>query len=357
MKAPEVTFERLGHAGFITLNRPEALNALTLGMVRRIHRQLAGWADDRDVAHVAIRANASRAFCAGGDVRALYGPGLDRSPEFTAFYREEYRLNTYIKRYPKPFVALVDGLVMGGGVGVSLHGSHRVAGERMVFAMPETGIGLFPDVGATFLLSRLRGAIGLYLGLTGARVEAPDALWSGLVTHCVPSARLPALAAALADARDLDRCLADFAQPPAPGVGAGALARQRSAIDRLFAMAPSLADLMAALRDDGDAFARATHAQLRTKSPTSLAITFRQLREGSNLAFEEAIRREFRIVSRIPLGHDFFEGIRALVIDKDKTPRWSPATLAEVSPAAIDRHFAPLAVELDLDDLASAAAG
>lgn len=353
MKPPEVTFERLGHVGFITLNRPEALNALTLGMVRRIHRQLAGWADDRDVAHVAIRANGSRAFCAGGDVRALYAPGLDRSPEFTAFYREEYRLNTYIKRYPKPFVALVDGLVMGGGVGVSLHGSHRVAGERMVFAMPETGIGLFPDVGATFLLSRLPGAIGLYLGLTGARVEARDALWSGIATHCVPSAQFPALAAALADARDLDRCLADFAHPPAPG----ALARQRPAIDRLFAAAPNLADLMAALRDDGDAFAGATHAQLETKSPTSLAITFRQLREGRDLAFEEAIRREFRIVSRIPLGHDFFEGIRALVIDKDKTPRWNPATLAEVSPQAIDRHFAPLAVELDLDDLASVAAG
>jgi enoyl-CoA hydratase len=353
MKPPEVTFERLGHAGFITLNRPEALNALTLGMVRRIHRQLAGWADDRDVAHVAIRANGSRAFCAGGDVRALYAPGLDRSPEFTAFYREEYRLNTYIKRYPKPFVALVDGLVMGGGVGVSLHGSHRVAGERMVFAMPETGIGLFPDVGATFLLSRLPGAIGLYLGLTGARVEARDALWSGIATHCVGSAQFPALAAALADARDLDRCLADFAHPPAPG----ALARQRPAIDRLFAAAPNLADLMAALRDDGDAFAGATLAQLETKSPTSLAITFRQLREGRDLAFEEAIRREFRIVSRIPLGHDFFEGIRALVIDKDKTPRWNPATLAEVSPQAIDRHFAPLAAELDLDDLASAAAG
>jgi enoyl-CoA hydratase len=353
MKPPEVTFERLGHVGFITLNRPEALNALTLGMVRRIHRQLAGWADDRDVAHVAIRANGSRAFCAGGDVRALYAPGLDRSPEFTAFYREEYRLNTYIKRYPKPFVALVDGLVMGGGVGVSLHGSHRVAGERMVFAMPETGIGLFPDVGATFLLSRLPGAIGLYLGLTGARVEARDALWSGIATHCVPSAQFPALAAALADARDLDRCLADFAHPPAPG----ALARQRPAIDRLFAAAPNLADLMAALRDDGDPFAGATLAQLETKSPTSLAITFRQLREGRDLAFEEAIRREFRIVSRIPLGHDFFEGIRALVIDKDKTPRWNPATLAEVSPQAIDRHFAPLAVELDLDDLASVAAG
>jgi enoyl-CoA hydratase len=353
MKPPEVTFERLGHAGFITLNRPEALNALTLGMVRRIHRQLAGWADDRDVAHVAIRANGSRAFCAGGDVRALYAPGLDRSPEFTAFYREEYRLNTYIKRYPKPFVALIDGLVMGGGVGVSLHGSHRIAGERMVFAMPETGIGLFPDVGATFLLSRLPGAIGLYLGLTGARVEARDALWSGIATHCVGSTQFPALAAALADARDLDRCLADFAHPPAPG----ALARQRPAIDRLFAAAPNLADLMAALRDDGDAFAGATLAQLETKSPTSLAITFRQLREGRDLAFEEAIRREFRIVSRIPLGHDFFEGIRALVIDKDKTPRWNPATLAEVSPQAIDRHFAPLAVELDLDDLASAAAG
>jgi enoyl-CoA hydratase len=322
-------------------------------MVRRIHRELATWADDRDVARVVIRANGTRAFCAGGDVRALYALGLARSPEFAAFYREEYRLNTYIKLYPKPFIALVDGLVMGGGVGVSLHGSHRVAGERMAFAMPETGIGLFPDVGATFLLSRLPGEVGLYLGLTGARVEAPDALWSGIATHCVRSPQFPALAAALAVADDLDRCLADFATRPEPG----ALSRHRPLIDRLFAPAASLADLMAALADDGAPFAAATHAELKTRSPTSLAITFRQLRDGRDLTFEEAIRREFRIVSRIPLGHDFFEGIRALVIDKDKAPRWNPATLAELSPEAIDRHFAPLAVELDLDNLASAAAG
>ena len=354
MKSPEVTFERQGHAGFITLNRPETLNALTLQMVRRIHRQLAAWADDRAVAHVAIRANGSRAFSAGGDVRALHSLGLARSPAFAAFYREEYRLNTYIKRYPKPYIALVDGLVMGGGVGVSLHGSHRIAGERMVFAMPETGIGLFPDVGGTFLLSGFPGAVGLYLGLTGARVEAPDALWSGIATHCVPSAQFPALAAALADARDLDRCLAGFAATPAPGP----LSRQRSAIDRLFVPAPSLAALMAALQADaGDPFAAATLAQLETRSPTSLAITFRQLRDGRDLSFEDAIRREFRIVSRIPLGHDFFEGIRALVIDKDRAPRWNPATLGEVSSEAIDRHFAPLATELDLDNLASAAAG
>jgi enoyl-CoA hydratase len=351
MMAPEVIFEQDGRAGFITLNRPETLNALTLGMIRQIHRMLARWAEDRGIAHVAIRANGTRAFCAGGDVRALYGLGLARSPEFAEFYREEYRLNTYIKRYPKPFIALVDGLVMGGGVGVSLHGSHRIAGDNMVFAMPETGIGLFPDVGTTFLLSRLPGAIGLYLGLTGARVEARDALWTGIATHYVPSPQFPKLMAALAHADDVDGTLADFARE----VPAGPLVQRRPAIDRLFA-APTLGGLMNGLAADADAIAAASHAELMTKSPTSLAITFRQLREGRGLSFEEAIRREFRIVSRIPLGHDFFEGIRAIVIDKDKAPRWNPATLGEVSSDIIDRHFAPLAAELDLANLASAAA-
>ncbi|MET0481330.1 MAG: enoyl-CoA hydratase/isomerase family protein, partial [Aestuariivirgaceae bacterium] len=246
----------------------------------------------------------------------------------------------------------VDGLVMGGGVGVSLHGSHRVAGERMVFAMPETGIGLFPDVGATYLLSRLPGAIGLYLGLTGTRVEARDALWSGIATHFVPSGKFPALAAALAGADDLDRCLAAFAETPATGP----LAQRRPTIDRLFA-SPTLGDLMTGLANDRDDFAAVTRAELLTKSPTSLAITFRQLTEGRTLAFEEAIRREFRIVCRIPLGRDFFEGIRAIVIDKDKAPRWQPARLAEVSPEAVERYFAPLAAELDLADLTSTAAG
>ena len=352
MTAPEVTFEREGRAGFITLNRPETLNALTLGMIRHIHRMLARWADDPAVARVAIRANGTRAFCAGGDVRALHGPGLARSPEFAEFYREEYRLNTFIKRYPKPFVALVDGLVMGGGVGVSLHGSHRVAGDRMVFAMPETGIGLFPDVGTTHLLSRLPGEIGLYLGLTGARVEARDALWSGIATHFVPSRKFPALAAALASADDVDRCLGDFAEDPGPGP----LSQRRATIDRLFA-SPTLRDLLSGLARDSDGFATVAHAELQTKSPTSLAITFLQLKNGRALSFEEAIAQEFRIVCRIPLGQDFFEGIRAIVIDKDKAPRWQPATLEEVSPEMIDRYFAPLAAELDLDNLASAAAG
>ena len=352
MTTPEVTFEREGRAGFITLNRPETLNALTLAMIRDMHRTLARWADDPAVARVAIRANGTRAFCAGGDVRALYRPGLANAPEFAAFYGEEYRLNAFIKHYPKPFLALIDGLVMGGGVGVSLHGSHRVAGERMVFAMPETGIGLFPDVGATYLLSRLPGAIGLYLGLTGARVKARDALWSGIATHFVPSQAFPALAAALAGADDIDRCLAAFADAQAPGP----LAQRRATIDRLFA-SPTLGDLMTGLAKDRDSFAGATHAELLTKSPTSLALTFRQLTEGRGLAFDEAIRREFRIVCRIPLGGDFFEGIRAIVIDKDKAPRWQPATIAEVSPETIEQHFAPLAAELDLQSLASTAAG
>ena len=355
MKSPEVTFERQGHAGFITLNRPETLNALTLQMVRRIHRQLAAWADDRAVAHVAIRANGSRAFSAGGDVRALHSLGLARSPAFAAFYREEYRLNTYIKRYPKPYIALVDGLVMGGGVGVSLHGSHRIVGERMVFAMPETGIGLFPDVGATLPAveaSRRRRPLSRpdrRPGRGGRRLVVrhrhPRSPLGGVSSPCRGAGRSPRCRAL---PRRLHRAAQPLARCRASAPPSTASSRRRRALPTSWRRWQA---------DAGDPFAAATLAQLETRSPTSLAITFRQLRDGRDLSFEDAIRREFRIVSRIPLGQDFFEGIRAMVIDKDRAPRWNPATLAEVSPEAIDRHFAPLATELDLDDLASAAAG
>jgi enoyl-CoA hydratase len=262
---------------------------------------------------------------------------------FLDFYREEYRLDTLIKRYPKPYVALIDGVVMGGGVGVSVHGSHRIAGDRLTFAMPETGIGLFPDVGGTYFLPRLPGEIGMYLGLTGARLKAADALYCGIVTHYVPSRRLADLKAALIAGGDIDETAAAFAADPGPPL----LAERRADIDRHFDK-DSVEDILASLDGAGEEWAAKTAAILRGKSPTSLKITFRQLRAGAGLDFEQCMKLEFRIVSRIFRGVDFFEGTRAVVIDKDHKPKWRPARLDQVSDTDIDAYFAPLDTELDL---------
>lgn len=337
----DVLFEIKGHAGLITLNRPRALNALTLTMVREITPVLKRWMLDDNVRHVIIQAAGERAFCAGGDVRVLYDWGRAKDAKYIAFYREEYLLNTLIKRYPKPYVALIDGIAMGGGVGLSVHGSHRVATERLVFAMPETGIGLFPDVGGSYFLPRLPGETGMYLGLTGHRIGATDAVHLGIATHYVPSDRLADLADALCRASEVADCLAEFAADPGPA----SLPDLRAAIDRHFGQ-DNVEAILDTLDADPSEWAGRTAADLRGKSPMSLKMTFRELREGLKLDFEECMRLEFRMVSRTIDSHDFFEGVRAAVIDKDQAPRWRPATLGEVSEAAVAAYFAPLADEL-----------
>jgi enoyl-CoA hydratase len=339
----EVLFEVRGRAGVITLNSPATLNAVSLAMVRAMHPQLEAWAGDPAIGHVIIRAVGDKAFSAGGDIRALYEWGRAGDPAFCTFFHDEYRLNTCIKRFPKPYVALIDGIVMGGGVGVSIHGSHRIAGDRMTFAMPETGIGLFPDVGGSFFLPRLPGETGMYLGLTGTRIRSGDATALGVTTHYVPSERHADLFAALCAAKELDTCLAGFAV----AAGAGPLAAERAQIDRHFA-ADSLDGIIASLAGDGGQWAQTALAMLATKSPTSLRITFRQLREGRHLGFEACMRHEYRIAARIFHGHDFFEGIRAVVIDKDLKPAWQPATLSDLSDAEVAGYFAPLPAELPL---------
>lgn len=346
MSEAEVLFAREGRAGLITLNRPKALNAVTLEMVREMHRQLDEWARDNAVERIVIEGAGDKAFSAGGDIRALYDWGRARDPQFLAFYREEYRLNTFIKRYPKPYVALIDGIVMGGGVGVSFHGSHRVATENMTFAMPETGIGLFPDVGGTFFLPRCPGAVGLYLGLTGARLKAADAVYCGLATHHVPRARLEELKAALFEGDDIDAAIAQFAADP----GAPPLAEHRAMIDRVFS-AGSVEEILERLRQEGGAWADKTAETIRAKSPTSLKITFRQIREGVKLTFEECMKLEYRMVNGVYQGHDFFEGTHATVIDKDMAPNWVPATLGEVTADEVELYFRPLGEdELTLDE-------
>jgi enoyl-CoA hydratase len=348
--AADILFERRGAAGLVTLNRPQALNAVSLGMVRALTRQLAEWEIDPAVTRVVVTANGQRAFSAGGDLRPLYDLGrAGRYDEALVYFREEYALNARIKRYRKPYVALIDGIVMGGGVGVSVHGSHRVAGDRFAFAMPEIGIGFFPDIGATWFLPRLPGELGTYCALTGERIAAGDGVAAGIATHRVASARFPELIEALCSAVPVDALLGAFAQPAEPGP----VMAHRSTIDRLFC-AEQVEDILAAL-DAADVaggaeaeFASALAALMRTKSPTSLKLTREQMRRGVSLDFTECMRTEFRIVSRIVRGHDFYEGVRAVIIDKDQAPRWQPSTLAAVSAAEVERHFAPLAQELEL---------
>jgi len=347
---PDILFERPGAAGLVTLNRPQALNAVSLPMVRALSKQLAEWETDPAVTRVIVTASGGRAFSAGGDLRALYDLGrAGRYDEALTFWREEYALNAAIKRYRKPYVALIDGIVMGGGVGVSVHGSHRVAGDRFVFAMPEVGIGFFPDIGATWFLPRLPGEFGAYCALTGERINAADGVAAGVATHRVESARLPELIDALCGTVSVDAVLGAFARP----VGEGPVTARRSAIDDLF-KGGRVEDILAAL--DHAAVANGTHAVfaaaiaalIRTKSPTSLKIALMQMRRGPALDFDECMRTEFRIVSRVVRGHDFYEGTRAVIVDKDQAPRWQPPVLEAVSDADVDAHFAPIADELEL---------
>jgi enoyl-CoA hydratase len=343
-EAPEILFAVEQGIAIVRLNRPKALNALTHGMVVAFDAKLKAWTTDPAVKALVIMGEGGRAFCAGGDIRKLYDEGLAGGRYPYDFYRDEYVLNARIKRFPKPYIAFLDGITMGGGVGVSVHGSHRIATENTLFAMPETGIGLFPDVGGSHFLSRCPGQVGQYLALTGERLKAADTIAAGICTSFVPSAKRDELIAALkaadwsGDATHVaDDVIARFAADP----GAPTLPAHRDVIDRCFA-ADSVEGVLAALDAEGSDFARAQAATIRTKSPTSLKLTFRQIREGGRRSMDDCMRMEWRMVNRVIKGHDFYEGTRAVVVDKDQKPKWKPATLAEVSDADIDAYFAPL---------------
>jgi enoyl-CoA hydratase len=277
-----------------------------------------------------------RAFCAGGDIRALYDSGKAGDPYAIEFYREEYVLNALIKRFSKPYLAFIRGIVMGGGVGVSVHGSHRIAGEGIMFAMPETGIGLFPDVGGTYFLPRCPGETGMYLALTGARLNLADALYAGVATQHVPAARWPEALAALAKDGDL-RVLEEFGAEGGPS----ALAANAAHIDHAFS-AGSVEGILDRLDAMASPFGAETAKVLRTKSPTSLKVVYAQVRAGRQLSFEECMRLEFRLTNRFMRGHDFYEGVRAAIIDKDQAPKWKPDTLAGVPDAEVARYHSAL---------------
>jgi len=326
----EVLFEIVGKSGVITLNRPEALNALTLNMVRLMKPVLADWATDDAVEHIVIEGAGEKGFCAGGDIRALHDWGKAGAPEATGFFREEYQLNRTIKTYPKPYIALIDGITMGGGVGVSVHGAHRVATERTMFAMPETGIGLLPDVGGTFFLPRLPGETGAWLVLTGARLRGADALAAGVATHYTAGENIDALKAALAEGGDVDAILKAHHQAPE----GASLPDLQTDIDRFF-VGDEVADIKAALEADGGEWAQKQLAALAAKSPTSAAVALRQMRDGIHAEFDECMRIEMRAVTRIMAQADFYEGVRATILEKDGAPQWSPQQ-------DIDAIFAPL---------------
>jgi len=341
---PEILFDRRGAAGIVTLNRPKALNALTRDMVGQLAAKLEAWKGDGAVTRVIVRANGERAFCAGGDLRGVTVRGKEK--DALAFFGDEYRLNAAIKRYPKPYIALMDGIAMGGGIGISVHGSHRVAGEKFQFAMPEVGIGFFPDVGGTWILPRLRGKIGAFCALTAERLKTADAIFAGVCTHHVSAARFADLTEALCGNVSVDATISAFAEPAAGGEAAGRI----DTIDRLFA-GETIEAILEALDDAskaGGEWAGRMAALMRKKSPTSLRITLEQIRRGAGWTFEACMQAEYRIASRLVYRHDFYEGVRAVIVDKDNAPRWNPAMLADVTPEMVAACFAPLAEELTL---------
>ena len=325
-----------GSVGRIRLNRPKAIHALNTAMCAAILDALAAWRDDPAVGVVTIDHAEGRGFCAGGDIRMLAESGAKDGAEARDFFFTEYRMNHRLFTYEKPVVAFMDGITMGGGVGISQPARYRVATENTRFAMPETGIGLFPDVGGGWYLSRLPGRIGQYLALTGARLDGAECLALGLATHYLPAAALDEAKARIADGPGavLD------ALSVAPGEAA--ILSHRADIDRLFA-SDRLEDVFAALEaDDGD-FAATTLATLRTKSPQTMKVSLRLLSDGAGMAsFADEMRQEYAVGSRVVQRHDFLEGVRAVIIDKDNAPRWNPATPEGVSDDLIDQIFAPL---------------
>jgi enoyl-CoA hydratase/carnithine racemase len=298
--------------------------------------QLRLWADDPAVRVVVLDAVPGRAFCAGGDIRAIYDMGKRSDGSAQDFFTTEYRLNATIKNYAKPYIALIDGIVMGGGVGISIHGAYRIISENAVFAMPETAIGLYPDVGGTYALPRLPGEIGMYLALTGNRIGPADMIYANVATHFVPAAKFGLAVERLLGGENLDSVLSSLAQDPGPVP----LAQHRTAIDRAFGAA-SVEAILEALEAEG-AWGKETAALLRTRSPTSLKLTFRAMREGRRLDFDSCMRMEYRLTMRALEGHDLYEGVRAAIIDKDQQPQWQPATIEKVPDADIARYFASL---------------
>lgn len=327
-----VITSRDGRVGRILLNRPKALNALDLNMIRVCTKTLNAWAEDPHIDAVVIEGAGDRAFCAGGDIRVLRDSQLNDRSIADEFFTEEYELNLIIANYPKPYIALIDGICMGGGIGMSVHGHYRVATEHAGFGMPETIIGFFPDIGGTFILPRLPGELGIYLGLTGLRVNGADAVHAGLATHYTPRARIADLSAALA--KEGPAALAAFNETLPPF----SLAPHREAIDHCFS-AETVPEIVARLKTQDAPWAAEALKALGHVSPSALFWTLKALRRGRGLTLKNALDAEFALTKTTMAHPDFVEGVRAMVVDKDRQPKWTPASVDAVDPAAIDALF------------------
>jgi enoyl-CoA hydratase len=334
---PQIDARVEGRVGRLTLNRPKALHALTEAMCLSLTDALLAWREDDGIGLVLIDHAGERGFCAGGDIRAMAQSGAGDGAAGRAFFLAEYRLNDLLQRYPKPVCAVMDGVTMGGGVGLSAYARYRVATEHTLLAMPETGIGLFPDIGAGWLLSRLPGEFGTWMALSGARLRAADCLFLGLCTHYVPGEKIEALKAALVrNPEEARRVLARFSDD----AGLASLSGKQSALDAVFGH-DTVEAIIAALQA-GSSWARERAEVLMTRSPTSMKVALRQLRTAHERpAFADEMRLEFRLACRIIASPDFQEGVRAVVIDKDNAPLWRPARLEDVTAEALDALFAP----------------
>jgi enoyl-CoA hydratase len=343
----DLIVRREGAAGIIRLNRPKAINAMTLEMSLGIDAALDRFESDPAIAVVVLEGAGERGLCAGGDIRGLYESSRAGGDLGKIFWRQEYVMNARIAKYPKPYVAFMDGLVMGGGVGLSAHARHRVVTEKTKLAMPEVGLGFFPDVGGTWLLARSPGEIGTYFGLTGQTMNGPDAIFARFADAVVPSGRLPALREALTALRpgasfgEVETLIADFST----GETAGPIAAIQPSIDRWFSH-DRIEDILAALRADGSDAALSAFKALNEKSPRGMVVTLRLLRLGRGSAsLEECLVREYRAALEVFRSDDFREGVRAAVIDKDRNPRWSPPNVEDVTPAMLVPYFAGIGAD------------
>ena len=348
----DLIVRREGSAGIIRLNRPKALNAMTLEMSEGIDAALDRFEADPDVAVIVLEGAGERGLCAGGDIRGLYESSRARGDLGQRFWRQEYVMNARIAKFPKPYVSFMDGLVMGGGVGLSAHSRHRVVTEKTKLAMPEVGLGFFPDVGGTWLLSRAPGEIGTYFGLTGQTMNGPDAIHARFADAVVPSAKLPVLREVLTKVRpgtqsgEIKLLIDGFAT----GEAAGPVAAMQATIDGWFAH-DRMEDIIAALQRDGSELARATLKTLNEKSPRGMVVTLKLLRLArASSTLQECLVREYRAALEVFARDDFREGVRAAVIDKDRNPRWSPPRIEDVTPEMLAPYFAEIgADELKFD--------
>jgi enoyl-CoA hydratase/carnithine racemase len=345
----DIIFEELpsldGAIGSITLNRPQALNALSHAMCIAMYHQLQTWQDTPSIKAVIIRGTGDKAFCAGGDIRQLYDYGKQGElHKALAFFHDEYRLNLYIANFSKPYIAFVDGITMGGGMGVSIHGSHRVGTERLMMAMPETGIGFFPDIGGTYFLPRCPDEIGIYLGLTGARMNAADALDAGLIDQVVPSHTIDTIIATLLNTEfstDAHASVTEVLQAFTITTEPSVLSNYRDFIEACFKH-DTVESIILALKNHESPWTEQTLTTLKQKSPTSLKVTLKALRRGLIVDLATCLQMEYRLCEHFMQSHDFYEGVRALIVDKDKNPQWLPVTLDKVTHEIVDSYFEKL---------------